>query len=74
MENSFVGYVKGGIKGCVNYLKMKDGKYQKPSAKDKRCNHCQYWALYYGNYKDFWCKHKKEHMKKLHPSVRISGN
>ena len=72
-EHCFEGYTKEGFSGN-NYLKTEDGKFQKPSAKDKRCDHCRYWALHYGNHKDFWCRRRKEHMKKFHPSTRLSEN
>ena len=31
---------------------------------------CRITAAKYGNAKDFWCKHRKEHMKNFHPSKR----
>ena len=69
-EHCFEGYSKEGPKGRwetkENYLD------EWPTAEDKRCGHCQYWANYYGNTKDFWCRHRKEHMKNFHPSRRFS--
>lgn len=71
-EHCFEGYTKGRYYEEKKYLKTGTGEYQRPTGHDKRCNHCQHWALYYGNYKDFWCKHRKGHMQKFHPSTRLS--
>ena len=41
-----------------------------PTAEDKRYPMCRMTAAKYGNTKDFWCKHRKGHMKNFHPSKR----
>ena len=71
-ENDFADYTKQNKGSYNNYLKTENGELQKPTANDKRCDRCRYWALHYGNHKDFWCRHRKEHMKKFHPSTRMS--
>ena len=70
----FRGYSEEGPRECWegNYLKTETGEFQKPSSENKRCYHCRYWAHFFGNTKDFWCRHRKEHMKNFHPSTRLS--
>ena len=60
-EHCFEGYTKN------NPSKFLD-RYS--TAEDKRCYFCRITAAKYGNAKDFWYKHRKEHMKNFHPSKR----
>ena len=71
-EHCFEGYSKEGMKGR---WEIRERKYldEWPTKEDKRCGDCQYWANYYGNMKDFWCQHQKEH-EKLSPIQEINAH
>ena len=73
-NSSFYGWCKKGnyLITVRKYLKTEDGDWKKPTKFDERCSRCRYWADYYDNDKDFWCKHQKEYMQKFHPSTRFS--
>ena len=45
-EHCFEGYSKGRYYEVKKYLRTETGEYQKPTGYDKRCNHCQHWAMY----------------------------
>ena len=52
----------------VDWVKI-ERKYldREPTAKDKRCERCQYLADENGNTDDFWCRHRKKTHGKIPP-------
>ena len=69
-EHCFEGYSKEGPRGHWEVQDNIEYLDRWPTVEDKRFYHCRYWAKYYGNTKDFWCRHQKAHMLNFHPSRR----